>query len=251
MGEKMCKTKQKKYVPFMDEGRQKYLRKWDLGVYETLVQIKDVKDYELMGVSLRVYPGVHAGLWTDTQLLGKALNKIVKKDDKVLDLGTGTGIHAILAAKVTENVTAIDFNEKSIKNAKENFVKNGVSEKINLIESDGFSKLQGKKFDIISINPPFRWFKPKDILDAASNDENYVFLNRFLSEAKHHLTDNGRILLVFANTADIGYLQYLFGLYRYEVKVVEEEKPDEWRIYRVFELRDMRYCKGEKSGTCR
>ncbi len=244
----MCKTKQNKYAPFMGKERQKYLREWDLSVYDTLIQINEAKDYELMGVSLRVYPGVHAGLWTDTQLLGKALRKAVKKDDKVLDLGTGTGIHSIIAVKVTNNVTAVDFNKKSVENAKENFKRNNVS--VNLLESRGFSNLQGRKFDIISINPPFRWFKPKDILDAASNDENYVFLNKFLSEAKQHLTENGRILLVFANTADIGYLQYLFGLYRYNVKVVEEERPDEWRVYRVFELTKMGDCQGGENGTC-
>jgi release factor glutamine methyltransferase len=246
----MCKTKQNKYAPFMSKERQKYLRQWDIGVYDTLIEIKDSKDYELMGVSLRVYPGVHAGLWTDTQLLGKALKKAVKEGDKVLDLGTGTGIHSIIAAKVTDHVTAVDFNEKSIKNAKENFEKNKVVEKIEILESNGFSKLQGKKFDIISINPPFRWFRPKDILDAASNDENYIFLNKFLSEAKKYLTEKGKILLVFANTADIGYLQYLFGLYKYNVRVVEEERPDEWRVYKVFELTDMGDCQGGTNGAC-
>ena len=228
------------YSPLLGEERQKFLRKWDIGVYDTLIKIKEPEDHNVLGIPLVVQPGVHAGLWADTKLLAKAIKLFVNENDKFLDLGTSTGIQSLIASKITDNITAIDFNKESLLNAQINFEKNGVADKIKLFESDGFNNLVGEKFDVIAINPPFRWFKPKDILDAASNDENYKFLNRFLKEAKEHLTENGRILLVFANTGDIGYLQYLFGIYRYKVKTVLEDKPDDWRIYNVFELKPMR-----------
>jgi len=238
--EKMDTEKCKhEYEPLMSRERQVFLREWDIGVYETLLKIKETKEHNILGIKLIVHPGVHAGLWTDTKLLGTAIRNNIKSGDKVLDLGTSTGIQSLVALEKTDYVTAVDFNKKAVINARENFRKQGVEEKVRLIESNGFDSISGEKFDLIAINPPFRWFRPKDILDAASNDENYEFLNRFLGQAKDHLTEDGRILLVFANTADIGYLQYLFGIYRYSVKVVAEERPDEWRVYKVFELRDM------------
>jgi release factor glutamine methyltransferase len=236
MNTKKCKLE---YEPLMCKERQRILRKWDEDVYETLLKIKKPQEHTILGIPLKVHPGVHAGLWTDTKLLGTAIRNFVKPGDKILDLGTSTGIQSLIAVKMTDNVTAVDINKKALLNARENFAKHGIEDKVRLIESDGFDSLHEEKFDVIAINPPFRWFKPKDMLDAASNDENYQFLNRFLAEAKDHLTTDGRILLVFANTADIGYLQYLFGIYQYRVRIFLEERPDEWRVYRVFELRAM------------
>jgi release factor glutamine methyltransferase len=230
---------ERKYEPLMSKERQKYLREWDIEVYETLLKIEDPQEHTVLGIQIIVHPGVHAGLWTDTKLLGTAIQNCVKPGDKVLDLGTSTGIQSLIASQITDNITAVDFNKKALVNAKENFTKHGIEDKVQLIESDGFDSLQGERFDVIAINPPFRWFRPKDILDAASNDENYSFLHRFLSQAKDHLTADGKIFLVFANTADIGYLQYLFGIYKYRVRVLVEERPDEWRVYKIFELRDL------------
>jgi ribosomal protein L11 methyltransferase len=68
---------------------------------------------------------------------------------KVFDFGTGTGILSILASKLgAATITAIDIDEWSIANAKENFEKNNVHS-INLYQS---SILPADRFDIILAN---------------------------------------------------------------------------------------------------
>jgi len=85
-----------------------------------------------------------------TYMMIELMKGIDLKGKSVLDFGTGTGILAILAAKSeAKNILAIDNDEWSIANAKENFVKNNCT-KINLRRaSDTASEM---KFDVILAN---------------------------------------------------------------------------------------------------
>ncbi|HWB24941.1 MAG TPA: 50S ribosomal protein L11 methyltransferase [Chitinophagaceae bacterium] len=69
----------------------------------------------------------------------------------VFDFGTGTGILAILAKQLgARNVTAIDIDEWSINNAKENFDNNGITG-ISLMQAETPAIINGQ-FDIILAN---------------------------------------------------------------------------------------------------
>ena len=57
----------------------------------------------------------------DTFLLGD--NLMVRKSDSVLEIGTGTGIIAILASKKAQSVTAIDINKYAVECASNNAAK--------------------------------------------------------------------------------------------------------------------------------
>jgi len=84
-----------------------------------------------------------------TYMMIQQMRDISFTDKKVFDFGTGTGILAILAAKLgAASVTAIDNDEWSIKNAEENFEKNKIYS-INLYQS---STVPGSNFDIILAN---------------------------------------------------------------------------------------------------
>ncbi|MFW9958070.1 MAG: 50S ribosomal protein L11 methyltransferase [Candidatus Odinarchaeota archaeon] len=65
----------------------------------------------------------------------EAIHKVVKNDDYVIDIGTGSGILAILAAKQGARVTAIDVNRESLTYAKHAARKNGVEENIEFVHS--------------------------------------------------------------------------------------------------------------------
>ncbi|MHA2025363.1 MAG: 50S ribosomal protein L11 methyltransferase [Candidatus Thorarchaeota archaeon] len=66
----------------------------------------------------------------------EAIQRIVSTDDFVVDIGTGSGVLAILAAKAgARRVTAIDVNRESIEYAQKAAVMNGVNDRIDFIES--------------------------------------------------------------------------------------------------------------------
>jgi len=76
--------------------------------------------------------------------------KIDFKDKQVADFGTGTGVLAILADKLgSQGVWAIDYDEWSIENSKENIARND-SKNVVIEKTDSFSGRQ--KFDIILAN---------------------------------------------------------------------------------------------------
>lgn len=64
-----------------------------------------------------------------------AIYRVVKSDDYVIDIGTGSGILAILAAREGARVTAIDVNQESLLYAKKAARRNGVDENIEFVHS--------------------------------------------------------------------------------------------------------------------
>ncbi|BAA30845.1 HemK2/MTQ2 family protein methyltransferase [Pyrococcus horikoshii] len=136
----------------------------------------------------------------DTFLLAESLLDEVKSDDIVLDVGTGTGILALLAARRARFVVGLDINEKAInlawKNAKINGIKNVV-----FILSDLFENIRGT-FDLIVFNPPYlpgEEIKDKVDLALIGGKTGGEVISRFLGSVKDYLSSRGRILLIYSS----------------------------------------------------
>ena len=84
----------------------------------------------------------------------------------------------------------------------------GVARCVRCIESDVFEAVDGT-FDVIVIDPPFRWFAPKDPLERAITDENYEALGRFFADAGRRLRPDGYVLLFFGTSGDVDHLDDL------------------------------------------
>jgi len=128
------------------------------------------------------------------------LEKYVKKFSKgnVLDMGTGSGIQAIAAAKNKKviSVLAVDIQEEVIAYCKEN-IKNP---KIKFLVSDLFEKIKPKKFDVITFNPPYlpSEVKLKD-LTLEGGKKGYEVLERFLNKVNDYLKKDGIALILFSS----------------------------------------------------
>ena len=143
-----------------------------------------------------------------SELLGRAVIEEVRERDRVLDMGTGSGVNAILAASRSREVIGVDVNPHAVVAAVANAERNGVADRTRFFESDVFSAVDGS-FDLIVFDPPFRWFAPRDLLERAFADENYETLTLFMREVPDRLRDGGRLLLFFGTTGDMAYLRRL------------------------------------------
>lgn len=124
-----------------------------------------------------------------------------------LDLCTGSGCLAILMAHAFENaqMDAVDISAQALAVAHQNVQDYGLEERIALIESDLFSALQGKRYDLIISNPPYvnaesmeqlpqeYQHEPQNAL--ASGEDGLDATRQILQQAARHLTDDG-ILVV-------------------------------------------------------
>jgi SAM-dependent methyltransferase len=71
-----------------------------------------------------------------------------------LDLGTGSGFQAFLAAEHSDRVMAVDRNPRAVRFAAMNARLNGLSN-VECLEGNLFEPVEGQRFDLIVTNPPF------------------------------------------------------------------------------------------------
>jgi len=110
----------------------------------------DKKDGDIV---IELDPGMAFGTGTHetTILCVEALEKYVKKDAIVYDVGCGSGILSIVAAKLgAKKVIGIDIDDLSIKTSKENVKINNVEEVVNIVKGNLLDKVSGKADIIVS-----------------------------------------------------------------------------------------------------
>jgi len=107
-----------------------------------------------------------------------------------LDLGTGTGIQALLAAAHSERVVATDLNPRAVTFALFNARLNGI-ENVECLVGNGFEPVEGRKFDLIVSNPPF-FITPANEYLFCDNPLDLDELCRHLArEAPSYLNEDG------------------------------------------------------------
>ncbi len=194
------------YTPTVSAQRVEQLRAWHEATYERLRSRTDER-VTYLGRSLDVPAGVFPPAPVSA-LLGRAVLAETRETDRVLDMGTGCGVNAILAAERSSDVTGVDVNPAAVEAARANARLNGVADRTGFRVSDVFADVHGT-FDLIIFDPPFRWFAPRDTLEMSVADRDYRALTRFMSEAGRHLSPDGRILLFFGTSGDVGHLTRL------------------------------------------
>ena len=219
----------------MSAARAEQLRRWHVETDQELRQGLPRRMFYL-GLELLIPPDVFAP--PARGAFYPAIREEAKATDRVLDMGTGSGIGAILAAARSTDVVAVDINPKAVQAARANAVLNGVADRIVFKQSDVFEAVEGS-FDLIVFHPPYRWFKAHDLLELSTTDENYQALTRFMQEVSDHLRPGGRILLHFATSGDIDYLYSLVEQagFSKQVLATDEVRTEELTVaYYVFRL---------------
>lgn len=100
----------------------------------------------------RLHPDTVMGVTSSSDWLASLT--IRRRAECALDLGTGTGIQALLAARHSKHVVATDINPRALEFARFNAALNGV-DNIEFIEADLFDEFGDRTFDLIVCNPPF------------------------------------------------------------------------------------------------
>ena len=144
------------------------------------------------------------------ELLQTQLSPWITEPDNIvsaLDLCTGSGCLAILMAHAFENaqIDAADISTQALAVAHKNVQDYGLEERIDLIESDLFSALSGKRYDLIISNPPYvnaesmqrlpQEYRHEPENALASGEEGLDATRKILQHAARHLTNDG-ILVV-------------------------------------------------------
>lgn len=127
--------------------------------------------------------------------------------DSVLDLCTGSGCLAILAARVFAHaqVDAVDISAEALEVAARNVSEKGLEERVALFQGDLFAPLGKRRYDLIISNPPYvsdeemealpEEFRAEPALALAGGGEaGLAIVARILEEAGEHLTEDGALI---------------------------------------------------------
>lgn len=133
--------------------------------------------------------------------------KNIKKNSKVADLGTGTGIIGLLLCKKTNlaEMTGIEIQEDVANMAERSIKLNNLEEKFRIINSninEIFSKklLEKNVFDVVVMNPPYKEVGTGEINESEkkliSRHEIKANLSDFIKTASGLLKDKGELYIV-------------------------------------------------------
>jgi len=121
-----------------------------------------------------------------------------QREERVLEIGCGAGLAAVLAARAGAHVVATDVRPEAVACTLENAARNAVRVDVRL--GDGFAPVGAERFDLIGTSPPQMPTPPgrdRDDAEAAADNggaDGWALLDRIVGEAPAHLVPGGRLV---------------------------------------------------------
>ncbi len=115
------------------------------------------------------------------------------------DVGTGTGVLAILLAKAGARVIATDLDPRAVACARENAERFGVADQVRAVEADLFPPGRAR---LVVANPPWVPAMPHGPLDRAVYDPGGALLERLIGALADHLAEGAEAWLVLSDLAE-------------------------------------------------
>lgn len=157
------------------------------------------------------------------ELLAGGLSVMVPDPDAVesaLDLCTGSGCLAILAARVFANarIDAVDISDDALDVARQNVRDYDLDRRVSVLASDLFMGVKGKRYDVILSNPPYVTaqavadFPPEHraepVLAHLGGTDGLDLVRRILREARQHLNEDGSLIVEIGSGREILEAEY-------------------------------------------
>lgn len=165
--------------------------------------LSKTRHYRYKNIRLDISPEVfHPGFFFSTQLLLQYITHLPLKGLSFLELGCGSGLISIVAAKKGANVMATDINSTAIDFLRRNAVLNNVE--LNILQSDLFKAIPKQAFDLVAINPPYYRKTPRTAREHAWNcGENGEYFDELFAQLGNYMHADSRVLMVLFEGCDM------------------------------------------------
>ena len=177
---------------------------------------------------------------TDGVLLGSWVS--VNEPGLILDIGTGTGIIALMLAQRTKAfVHAVEIEENAWKQAKYNIEKASWQNRIEIIHDDfcNYYKTCSNKYDLVITNPPYfsnSLKSPETTKTLARHNDSLSFGN-LLQGVSRLLNDTGIFAVILpADTTEFENEAFIYGL-KCSRRMMVRSLPDKKVIRQLLEFR--------------
>lgn len=197
------------------------------------------RSYHYQGLFIDITPGVfHPGLFFSTKMLLRFLEKQSIKDATVLEIGAGTGIISLLAAKMGARITATDISQLAIENIRLNARKNNLP--LNIIQSNLFENLPAEQFDWILVNPPYYAKQPmREEEFAWYCGEHHEYFIRFFTSLPSFITSKTNTVMVLSDVCNLPVIFRIGSEHNFEfVKLSEKNIWVDGKNY-IFQIKQI------------
>jgi release factor glutamine methyltransferase len=172
--------------------------------YKPLLEkyLSKTRTYRHNGIDLTIPPEVfHPGFFFSTGMLLQYIEHFPLSNKRLLELGAGSGLISMRAARKGATVTATDINPVAVDYLQKNSKKNKID--MAIILSDLFKDIPGQAFDIIVINPPYYKKDPQTLIDHAWYcGENGEYFSRLFYQLGAYMHANSIVLMTLCEGCD-------------------------------------------------
>ena len=182
------------------------------------------RTYTYKGIRVQVPPGVfHPGFFFSTKFLLRFLQEQPLRGRSLLELGAGSGLISLFAARCGAHVTATDINPLAIsclqKNQKEN------SSSLEIIHSDLYTHIPRQPFDIVAVNPPYYRKEPVSDADRAwyCGPEGEYF-DVFFGGLGYYIHDRSDVWMVLCEGCDLDMIRKLAARHGWSLTCVRTRR---------------------------
>ncbi|AEW00596.1 methyltransferase small [Niastella koreensis GR20-10] len=163
--------------------------------------------YTYKGIRLVIPPAVfHPGFFFSTRLLLRYIASLPLKNKFFLELGAGSGLIAMYAARQEASVTATDINPVAIHSLEMNARSNRIP--LTIIKSDLFTGIPQQAFDIIAINPPYYKKQPQTGAEYAWYcGEQGEYFQQLFGGLHQYIHEQSVVLMVLCDGCDIDMIK--------------------------------------------
>jgi release factor glutamine methyltransferase len=179
--------------------------------YHVVLSRKSIRTVSAAGFRLTVRPTVfHPRFFVSSERFAAFIDGLDLKGKRVIDIGTGTGILALAAARAgAADVVAADINPNAALNANENARANGLGDRVTGVCSNLLAALAPRPlFDVILSSPPKHAGEPRDLTDRGWHaGPAFRDVKDLFDQARERLKPGGKLYVMVSSDSDLD----LFG----------------------------------------
>jgi release factor glutamine methyltransferase len=194
--------------------------------YHLILARRSTRTVRAAGFRLAVRPtGFHPRFFISSESFAAFIGRLDLKGQRVLDVGTGSGILALAAARSgAENVTAADINPNAALNAAENARANALGERVNAVCSNLLAAFAPRPmFDVILSSPPKHAGEPRNLADRGWHaGPAYRDISALFEQSRQRLKPGGRLYVMMSSDSDLDLIGTLIERAGFRARLVHE-----------------------------
>jgi release factor glutamine methyltransferase len=194
--------------------------------YHLVLSRQSIRSTRAAGFQLTVRPTVfHPRYFISSEAFAAFIDRLDLTGKRVIDIGTGTGILALAAARAgAAFVVAADINPNAALNAADNARANGLSGRVAAVCSDLLGALApGPLFDVILSSPPKHAGEPRNLADLGWHaGPKYRYITALFDHARAHLAPGGLMYVMVSSDSDLDLLGTLVERAGFKARQVHE-----------------------------